>query len=142
MIQVINFTVPGDPVAKGRARATMIQGRARLYTPDKTASYEGKAAYLAKMAMAGMPPLMGPVALSIRAVFAIPASWTKKRLAAHAENPEWVVKKPDADNIVKIISDAMNGVCWVDDSQVAVLREVVKVYGEVPGVEVKVESLA
>lgn len=139
---MIQFNIPGDPVAKGRARATMVQGRARMYTPDKTASYEGKAAYLAKQAMAGADPLTGPVALTIRAVFAIPASWTKKRLAAHDIKPELVTKKPDADNIVKIVSDALNGVCWVDDSQVAVLREVVKVYGLVPGVDVTVESLA
>jgi Holliday junction resolvase RusA-like endonuclease len=137
---MISFTVPGAPVAKGRARATMVQGRARLYTPDKTASYEGKAAYMAKQAMAGAHPLTGPVALSIRAVFAIPTSWTKKRLAAHAIRPEWVIKKPDADNIGKIVADSLNGVCFVDDCQVASMVTT-KIYGAVPCVEVSVWGL-
>jgi Holliday junction resolvase RusA-like endonuclease len=137
---MIQFTIPGDPVAKGRARATMVQGRARMYTPDKTASYEGKVAYLAKQAMAGAAPLTGPVALTIRAVFAIPASWTKKRLSAQAIKPEWVTKKPDLDNCEKVVCDSLNGVCYLDDSQVASMQSI-KVYGAVPCVEVTVEVL-
>lgn len=34
------FTVPGRPHGKGRPRATVVNGHARLYTPDTTAAYE------------------------------------------------------------------------------------------------------
>lgn len=112
-----------------------------MYTPDKTASYEGKTAYLAKQAMGGAGPMTGPVALTLLAVFAYPASWSKRRIAANVIKPEWVIKKPDGDNCLKIVSDALNGVCFKDDSQVA--RAVVtKVYGDVPGVAVTVEALS
>jgi len=137
---VIKFLIPGAPVAKARARATMVAGRARMYTPDKTASYEGKTAYLAKQAMGDMALMLGPVSLTVIAVFGYPASWSKKRIAANLVKPEWVVKKPDGDNCLKIVSDALNGVCFKDDSQVA-LAKVTKVYGDVPGVLVTVEAL-
>ena len=138
---MIIFSIPGEPVAKARARATMIAGKARMYTPGKTASYEWKAAYLAKQAMGLLEPVTGPVALTIHAVFAHPAGWSKKRTAANLAKPEPVVKKPDWDNVGKIVSDALNGVCWKDDSQVA-RATVTKVYGEVPGVLVTVEALS
>lgn len=138
---MISFLIPGPPVAKGRARATIIAGRARMYTPDKTASYEGKTAYLAKQAMGGAGPMTGPVALTLLAVFAYPASWSKRRIAANVIKPEWVIKKPDGDNCLKIVSDALNGVCFKDDSQVAVAK-VTKVYGDMPGVAVTVEALS
>ena len=38
-------------------------------------------------------------------------------------------KKPDADNILKIIADALNGIAYADDKQV-VTAEVQKLYAE------------
>lgn len=138
---MISFTVPGTPVAKGRAKVTTINGFARMYTPAKTVSYESTVALFASQAMAGRKPLDGPVSLSVHAVFAIPASWTKKRLRAHLDNPEYVIKKPDFDNLIKALCDGMNGVVWVDDCQVAALGYCSKVYGDQPRVDVTVGVL-
>jgi Holliday junction resolvase RusA-like endonuclease len=140
-VSCITFTIPGEPIAKGRPRATTIHGSARLYTPKKTESYEGKAGVYAVQAMAGRPPLQGPVALSFTAVFGIPKSWSGRRKTANNVMAEYVTKKPDVDNLAKIIGDALNGITWIDDSQVVELRRCVKVYGDVPGVEVSIESL-
>ena len=139
--KMISFTVPGTPVAKARARATMVAGRARMYTPAKTASYEGKVAYLGKQAMGALEPLNGPVSLTVECFFAYPSSWSKKRIAANLIKREWVTKTPDGDNCLKAVSDALNGVCWRDDCQVA--RAVVtKMYSDIPCVAVVIEVLS
>jgi Holliday junction resolvase RusA-like endonuclease len=137
----ITFTIPGEPIAKGRPRATTINGMARMYTPKKTANYESLVAYAAQEAMAGRPMLEGPLELSFEARFTIPKSWTKKRLAAQAECPEFVTKKPDLDNLEKALGDGMNGVVFADDSQIAQNGLCRKVYGATPGVTVTVRQL-
>lgn len=137
----IAFEVPGEPVAKGRARASTFGGHIRMHTPQKTVNYESMVAMLAQQAMAGRAPLTGPVMLSVYAVFQPPKSWSKKLQQLNMETPQFVVKKPDFDNVIKALCDGMNGVVWVDDSQVAALGVCSKVYGIRPRVEVTIESL-
>ena len=100
---MLSFEIPGDPVAKARPRASMVAGRARLYTPAKTNKYEARVAIFAQQAMAGRPVIAGPVALSVTALFPIPASWPKKRQAAARAGTEQHTKKPDLDNVLKAI---------------------------------------
>lgn len=133
------FTIPGEPVAKARARATMIAGRARMYTPAKTERFEARVALFAQQAMAGRPPLEGAVALTVVALFPVSESWPKKRKAAALEGRELHTKKPDLDNIIKAVKDGMNGIVWRDDAQVAILRECRKGYDALPRVHVMVE---
>lgn len=129
-----SFTVPGVPVGKGRPRFVKATGRA--YTPEKTASYESLIAYAASQAMLGAEPISAPIGIKVQAVFPIPQSWSKKRkTAAH-----WHTSKPDGDNILKAVGDALNGIVWTDDSQVA-RTTIAKVYGDVPGLHVFVEAL-
>ena len=137
----VEFFVPGQPVGKGRPRATVRAGRARLYTPAKTEKYEARVALFAQQAMAGRPVIAGPVALSVTALFPIPASWPKKRQAAARAGTEHHTKRPDADNCAKAILDGLNGVVWKDDSQVVTLS-IEKRYAEVPRVLVTVEEIA
>ena len=73
MLEPITFTIPGEPVAKGRARAFVRAGRVAHYTPDKTERYEARVATFAQQAMAGAKPFGGAVALSVVARFSIPA---------------------------------------------------------------------
>lgn len=142
----LSFTVPGEPVAKGRPRAAVVSGKARMYTPAKTQGYEAQVKWFATQAMKSVDSAMSmvlakhPVSLTVRAVFGIPKSWTKRRIAACLETPEFCVKRPDSDNVIKIIGDALNGIVWVDDSQVARIA-FEKVYGSRPCVEVTVETL-
>ena len=137
---MIRFSIPGEPAAKGRAKATTVNGHARLYTPKKTVNYESKVALFGQQAMAGRTPLTGAVSLTIVANFQIPSSWSKKRRTAHAESPEYVVKRPDQDNIAKAICDGLNGIAWVDDCQVAMCLTT-KVYGGTPHVSVAIEQI-
>lgn len=114
------FTVPGKPQGKARARATVINGRARMYTPETTVAFE------AAVRDAGTPhfeaPIAGPVRLRIVAYFEMPRSWSKrKREAMHGQ---FHTQKPDSDNVTKAIKDSLNGVAWHDDCQVADERTV------------------
>lgn len=140
MINAVCFTVPGEPVGKGRPRATTINGSARMYTPAKTAAYEGLVALAARDAMGAASPFPGPLAVEIEAVHTVPASWSKKRRHEALSGSTHPTTKPDIDNIAKAIADGGNGVAWVDDKQIARLL-VTRRYGETPGVHVRVAAL-
>lgn len=141
MITNIAFVVPGEPQGKGRARVGTIGGHARMFTPAKTVAYEGLIAHAAQLAMRGAAPLDGDCRLEVDIVCSVPASWSGKKRTQALAGGIRPAKKPDADNIVKAVCDGMNGVVWRDDVQ-AVEGSWRKVYGETPGLRVRVASLA
>ena len=55
-------------------------------------------------------------------------------------NGDWATKKPDSDNIIKIILDGLNKVAYYDDSQVCKVN-FEKKYADIPRVEVKIKNL-
>jgi Holliday junction resolvase RusA-like endonuclease len=69
----------------------------------------------------------------------IPASYTKKRFKACLSGEERPTKRSDIDNFCKAIFDGMNGIVFVDDSQVVSLHAT-KVWGMVGLVEVMVQE--
>ena len=123
-----NFIIPGQPVAKGRPRVAIQGHRIHAYTPEKTRQYECDAKIIIKQAMAGRPPLEGPVSVVIDARFKKPRS--KKVL----------YPRIDIDNICKIILDSMNGIVVNDDSQVVSLFAA-KAYSNDPCVVVNVRPV-
>ena len=78
--------------------------------------------------------------MRIRAYFAIPASDSKKQRAQKVQGAIRPTKKPDWDNIGKIIADSLNGVAYRDDSQI-VDAQVRKFFGTEPRVEVTIEDV-
>lgn len=136
---MVMFTIPGKPFAKQRPKATMVAGRARVYTPKQTVSFERQVAEIARPVFPA--PLEGPVKLRVVAVFQIPKSWTKKKKTEAAQNGgAFHVQRPDGDNILKAIKDGLNRIAWVDDSQVADVR-CVKRWGDQAATYVEVEAL-
>ena len=137
----ISFHVPGQPVGKGRPRIGRVAGQARMFTPAKTASYEGTVAMAAQQAMNGAPLILGPARAVLRLALTVPASWSRVKRSQALAGAVRPTTKPDADNVVKAIFDAINGVVWRDDSQVVELV-LTKVYASTPGVSVQIEELA
>lgn len=134
-VRSISFSVPGEPAGKGRPRFTRT---GHPYTPGKTESYES----LVRLAYGecGMVfPKGVPVCVRITACFGIPKSAAKKRRAMMIAGDIAPTKKPDFDNIQKIICDALNGFAYHDDSQI-VKADIEKVYSTTPHVEVNVEA--
>lgn len=127
------FSVPGKPQGKGRPRFAR---SGHTYTPDRTAEYEERVKLAYKQAGGGK--LSGFVSVDILAVFAVPKSYTKAQRAA-ALNASFAPKKPDCDNIAKIILDALNGIAYDDDAQIVKLR-VEKRYGMTDRVTVTLEG--
>jgi Holliday junction resolvase RusA-like endonuclease len=138
---MIRFTIPGPPVGKGRPRVSGRAGFARLYTPEKTASYESRVAMAGHIAMQDCAVLEGALAVTLDIAVQIPASWSKKRQAAALAGTVLPTTKPDIDNVEKAIFDGLNGVVWKDDVQVVQVSKR-KRYGDQPGVAVTIEAAA
>ncbi|WP_186045281.1 RusA family crossover junction endodeoxyribonuclease [Burkholderia gladioli] len=139
-LRSVAFEVLGAPVAKGRPKFARRGARVTTYTPAKTESYEGHVKFKARLAMRGEPPYAGPVRLVIYIAVPIPASWSQKRQAEAAAGEIGATKKPDEDNVVKALKDAMNGIVYLDDSQV-VSNHIEKFYAREPGVRIEATEL-
>lgn len=122
----MHFEVMGMPQGKARART----GKGFGYTPEKTELYENliKISYLAAENRKTFFD-KEPVEMYITALFPIPKSTTKKDRERIRNKELFPTKKPDADNIAKVICDALNGVAYHDDTQVVKLT-VRKAYTE------------
>ena len=73
----------------------------------------------------------------ITASFLPPKSASKRKKVEMLEGKIYPTKKPDIDNILKVVLDALNGLAYRDDSQV-ISCTVLKTYGEEEGVYVSV----
>ena len=141
---MIEFTIPGQPVGKGRPRASRTNIGIRMHTPAKTVHYEARIAFAAQQAMmaAEVPgTLAGPVAVQMVISYQIPASWSRKAQERAEQMLTAPCVKPDIDNVAKVIGDACNGIIWRDDVQIVDLHAV-KRYSRTPGVSVKITALA
>lgn len=139
-LRPIEFVVPGEPQGKGRPRIGRVGQHARMFTPAKTVAYEGLIALAAQEAMAGRELIAGPVLLEMRMLHPIPRSWSKKRQALALAGEVMPTVKCDADNCLKAVSDALNGVAWKDDTQVVNVA-LAKRYADAPRVEVRIVPL-
>lgn len=132
----VEFTIPGDPCAKGRPRMTRA---GHAYTPAKTVSYENlvKTIYIEKCYGKF---LEGPLEMRVCAYFTIPKSAGKKKKGDMLRGLIRPTKRPDIDNLFKIIADSLNKIAYDDDSQV-VTATVEKMYAEQARVEVVIREI-
>ena len=139
MTFIVNFMVEGTPVPKGRPRFARRGKFVSTYSPKTTVDYETKVSEAARLAMGSSNPLQTPVGAYIYITLPIPTSYSKKRIQACLSGEERPTKKSDIDNFCKAIFDGMNGIVFLDDSQVVSLHST-KVYGTVGMVEVMVKE--
>ncbi len=137
----MKFSIEGEPVGKARPRVYHTNGVTRAVTPEKTKEYERQA----KIAYWGeyghrMLYLTEPLSVEIIAEYNIPQSASKKKRAAMLAGEICPTKKPDIDNVVKSILDALNGVAYSDDKQVVRLTAV-KRYAEAPKTTVLIKEV-
>ena len=135
----VMFSVEGKPVPKGRPRFARRGKFVSTYSPKTTVDYETLVSTSAKQAMGATEPLETPLAAYIYITLPIPASYSKKRTAACLSGEERPTKKSDIDNYCKAIFDGMNGIVYVDDSQIVSLHST-KRYGTVGMVEILVKE--
>ena len=115
------LTIPLTPLPAPRPRFSKFG----TYNPKRYTDYKKAVALLAKRVF---KPTLKPVKLVVYFYMPIPKSWSKKkRLEAVGQ---YHIKKPDSDNLLKTVKDALNGIAYKDDSQVAV-TVTYKIYAEV-----------
>lgn len=128
------LTINGEPVGKGRPR--FYNGHA--VTPKKTKDYEESVREL--FTYSRLKKIEGPVSVEVLAYYAIPKSATKGKKEAMRSGKEKPTIKPDIDNVVKVICDALNGYAYEDDKQIVQLSAI-KGYADEPKVIVQVSSV-
>lgn len=140
---MITLYIPGPPQGKARAR-TCKNGHS--YTPDSTVLYENliKTVFLNQYGAKGKIRSVGKhksaLKMEIYAGYQIPKSFSQREKIAALAGDLLPAKKPDADNIAKVVADALNGYAYDDDAQITELS-VIKRYTDTPCVKVSVEEI-
>lgn len=136
----VKFTVQGEPKGKGRPRFNTKTGHAM--TPVDTVNYESLVKLEYGRQCEGMM-FSDDVMLDMRikAYYSIPKAVSKKKKAMMLDGLIRPTKKPDMDNVVKIIADSLNKIAYRDDTQI-VDCQCRKFYSENPRVEVKILEIA
>lgn len=120
-MSMIKFTAELEPVPYKRPRFY----HGRVYNERRYTDYKASVGYIAKQAMKGAAPLKGLFKISVNVY---------KNCKVDS------LKYGDADNHLKAVLDALNGICFVDDRQAKkVCAEIFK--GKPPRVEVELEEL-
>jgi Holliday junction resolvase RusA-like endonuclease len=110
----IEFTVPGNPVPKGRPRL----GRGHTYTPKRTQEAENVVRSVAQLAE--VIPLVDSIVMTLDFFLPIPKQWSKAKTQS-AMIGTIRPGRPDLDNLAKTVMDALNEIAFADDSQIVEL---------------------
>lgn len=126
----VKFKVPGNPKGKQRPRICRINERSVAYAPKQTIEYEKliRASYAAASNV--FFEKNTPLEMSIVAFFNTPSCPTDG----------WYLKRPDSDNIIKIIMDALNGVCYHGDNQICRIY-FEKKYADIPETKITIKEI-
>jgi len=138
----IHFVVDGEPVAKGRARTVKNKwtGDTHSFTPDKTILYENLIKMSFKETHPNQLPLLGMLKIEVIAYFSMPQSASNIKREKMLNGEIRPTKKPDADNIIKIICDALNRIAYDDDKQVVDVR-LQKFYAEKARISISIDEI-
>lgn len=139
---VMKFSVPGRPERWRRpAEDTRPGKRAHRFVDKKTAAARKRILDEAKLHWTA-EPWIGPVVIGVTAVFAIPASWPKYLRERALAGKVLHIADPDYDQIVKLVMDALKGLAYVDDNQVAgILPRSAKRYGDPERTDIELHFL-
>jgi Holliday junction resolvase RusA-like endonuclease len=112
------ITVPGQPV--GKARPRFVRATGRTYTPAETMRAEERVR--TAWDLAGCPRLADvPLSVTLEVVVERPAGHFKRDgslSAAGLRAGHYPVKKPDLDNVLKLVADSLNDRAYKDDAQI------------------------
>ena len=142
----ISFRVHADPKGKGRPRFSRDRfGRVHTRTPDATVDFEDRirAAYLEQGGAARQRPAIPagvPIRMQVEIFFAPPKGTTKKKALEMCAGRIRPTKRPDIDNVLKAVADALNGLAYVDDAQIVEMTAS-KRYDAVEGILVEISQV-
>ena len=123
----------------GKQRPRMNTRTGRAYTQKKKKNYEYLVRQLFVYKYPQFVPIEGRIRLTVTAYYELPNKRSKMQEAEMLANIISPTKKPDWDNIGKIISDALNKFAFKDDAQITEAI-IIKKYARTPKVLVKIEE--
>jgi len=117
----IRIHVRGEPIAQPRPRVVNIGGRARaISAPRKHPVNDWKRRIMVALATQfDGEPLDGPLTLDCTFLMPRPKRLYRKK---DPSSKVWHISRPDLDNIIKAVKDALTGIVWRDDSQICELN--------------------
>lgn len=138
----MDFKVIGKIVGKQRPRATVYGGRAHIYTPKDTMSYESLVKFSFLEKYPNHIPFDNESALKVKitAFKPIPKVFSKKKRQQALDGIIRPKTKPDLDNIAKSILDGLNQVAFTDDKCVVDLH-IEQYYHQVEFVLVEIDKI-
>ena len=122
---MIEITIPGKPVPKGRPRISVIRGRPHAYTPETTRAAEEAMAWHLRSAWPGV--------VDEEAWFYVECTFYVPKLTRST-------RRGDGDNFLKLVCDSATGIIWKDDSQV--LDWIARVREGEPCTHIRIERMA
>ncbi|WP_185269446.1 RusA family crossover junction endodeoxyribonuclease [Chryseobacterium bernardetii] len=149
-MQIIKLKILGIPQPKQSVRSAgvkTVSGKIKIrhFQPDKVKRNERNIAFDVKSQLPnGFKPYVGPIAVKrLLYVFPPQKNWTKTKLQQLEEGSVFYRDvKPDlTDNLNKPLFDALQGIVYLNDSQVVKMNDVSKIYGLVPRIEIEFEPL-
>lgn len=136
---IVEFEIPGEPQGKRRAPFVRAGHFIKSYTDKATVNYETFIREMFCVAYPGFVPLEGSLDVEIRAFCGMPKTISKKKRALMEGGELRPAKRPETDNLAKVVLDALTGLTFKNDSQVVGLI-VEKAYSDRPRVEVEVNG--
>ena len=138
-MEKISYEIEIQESITGKQRPRMNTYTGKAYTPTKTKNYEYLVRQIFVYKYPQFIPIENRVRLTIIAYFELPKKRSKLQEAQMLADIISPTKKPDWDNIGKIISDALNKFAFKDDSQITE-SIIIKKYARTPKVIVKIEE--
>lgn len=130
------FVVYGEPQGKGRPKFSKVGDHVKTRTPDQTVIYENLIKTEYRSQCSGLQfPDQAQLDMRVMAFYQMPSSVSKKKRQQMLDQKIRPTKKPDADNILKVVADSLNQIAYRDDAQI-VDTQVRKFYSDRPRIEV------
>ncbi|WP_105965033.1 RusA family crossover junction endodeoxyribonuclease [Apilactobacillus micheneri] len=133
---MINLTLPIAPVAAGRPR---FNRNGHAYDPKKSKVFKRQVESMLKFMYREKPISGKPIEVYVAFYREIQSSISKKEHARRANHEHMPIHKPDTDNYIKSILDAMNGILWTDDNLIVHI-DAYKYYDDNPRIEINVKE--
>ena len=104
---------------RGKQRPQFKKKTGKAFTPNQTINYENwiKQCYIEQ----SNKLLQGPIRARIEIYYSVPKSYSKRKIEAIKDGTDYPMKKPDCDNVAKIVLDSLNKIAYDDDKQVVEL---------------------
>lgn len=136
----MKLTIPIEPKPQPRPRVTARGKFAHAYEPASITLYKRVVADTYHKHFGQIDPTPKPVAIDVVFYRPIQKSISKIERQRRLLGQSLPTVKPDIDNYVKAILDALNGVAFKDDSQIIKLKAK-KLYSENPRTEIEITEI-